>query len=151
MWLGYSVMPMFFSQVSTATSAVVYFWKNLYSYCTNTPAGGNGFPYSRKLSRVKTFANFAVLPAYAKVLSANFSVRGLGDGVVFSKTRKFYSRNALLYRIRESFHPRKFPAIRYFTMVNGRGSHTLNTLCWSLPKAQLFLCAREKISNYNYN
>ena len=70
-------------------------------------------PYSRKLSRVKTFANFAVLPASAKVLSANFSARELGERVSFSKTQKFYSRNALLYRIRESFHPRKFPAIRY--------------------------------------
>ena len=69
-------------------------------------------PYSWKLSQVKTFANFAVLPASAKVLSTNFSVRGLGECVGFSKTRKFYSRNALLYRIRESFHPRKFPAIR---------------------------------------
>ena len=72
-----------------------------------------GLPYSRKLSRVKTFANFVVLPASAKVLSANFSARGLGERVGFNKTRKFYSRNALLYRIRESFHPRKFPAIRY--------------------------------------
>ena len=65
-------------------------------------------PYSRKLSQVKTFANFAVLPA-----SANFNARGLGERVGFSKTRKFYSRNALLYRIHESFQPRKFPAIRY--------------------------------------
>ena len=48
-------------------------------------------PYSRKLSRVKTFANFAVLPASAKVLSANFSAWGLGERVGFSKTRKFYS------------------------------------------------------------
>ena len=30
-------------------------------------------------------------------------------------TRKFYSRNSLLCRIRERFHPRKFPAIRYQT------------------------------------
>ena len=62
---------------------------------------------------MKTSANFAVLPASAKVLSMNFSARGLGDRVGFSKTRKFYLRNALLYRIRESFHPRKFPAIQY--------------------------------------
>ena len=66
---------------------------------------------------MKTFANFAVLPASAKVLSANFSARGLGERVGFSKTRKFYSRNALLYRIRESFHPRKFPAIRYAVSI----------------------------------
>ena len=69
-------------------------------------------PYSRKISRVKTFANFAVLSASAKVLSTNFSARGLGERVGFSKTRKFYSQNALLYRIRESFHPRTFPARR---------------------------------------
>ena len=69
--------------------------------------------YSRKLSWVKTFANFAVLPASAKALSTNFSARGLGERVGFSKTRKFYLRNALLYQIREGFHPRKFPAIRY--------------------------------------
>ena len=56
---------------------------------------------------MKAFANFAVLPASAKVLSANFSAQGLGDRVGFSKMRKFY-------RIRESFHPRKFPAIRYY-------------------------------------
>ena len=63
--------------------------------------------------------NFAVLTASAKVLSANFSARGLGERVGFSKTRKFYSRNALLYRIRESFHPRKFPAIRYAKIASG--------------------------------
>ena len=34
-------------------------------------------PYSRKLSRVKTFANFAVSRPSAKVLSANFCVGGL--------------------------------------------------------------------------
>ena len=62
---------------------------------------------------MKTFVNFAVLPASAKVLSVNFSARGLGERVGFSKTRKFYSQNALLYRIRESFHPRKFQAIQY--------------------------------------
>ena len=47
-------------------------------------------PYSRKLLWVKTFANFVVLPASAKVLSANFSARGLGECVGFSKTQKFY-------------------------------------------------------------
>ena len=81
-------------------------------WCTNKGTFV-AIPYSRKLSRVKTFANFAVLPASAKVLSANFSAQGLGERVGFSKMGKFYSRNALLYRIRESFHLRKFPAIRY--------------------------------------
>ena len=74
-------------------------------------------PYSQKLSWVKTFTNFAVLPAPAKVLSANFSVRGLGECVGFSKTWKFYSQNALLYRIRESFLPQKFLANSYILLL----------------------------------
>ena len=37
------------------------------------------YPYSRKLLRVKTFANFAVLPPSTKVLSTNFCVWRLGE------------------------------------------------------------------------
>ena len=51
----------------------------------------SGIPYSRKLSREKTFANFAVLWLYTKV----FSVK-----IVFLP-------------IHESFLSRKFTAIRY--------------------------------------
>ena len=49
-------------------------------------------PYSGKLSREKTFTNFAIIP-----------------------------RNAPFLPIRESFLPRKFPAIRYYyTLLHTR-------------------------------
>ena len=144
-------------------------------------------PYSRKLSRVKTFPNFAVLPPSAKVLSANFCAWGLGERVggvtltraqgrssftrvprvplktqqsngsvqvtkpsmpnprrcsrccsslralsrstprvgfvrmrvVASAIRESFIHEMLyiLYRIRESFHPQKFPAIQCATRL----------------------------------
>ena len=45
-------------------------------------AKSHTLPYNRKLSRVKTFANFAVLPA-----SANFSARRLGERVGLKRER----------------------------------------------------------------
>ena len=64
-------------------------------------------PYSGKLSKEKTFANFAVLWLYAKVFFVKF-----GSWHPFVRQKR---------AIRESFLPRKFPAVRYmknnFTIV----------------------------------
>ena len=52
--------------------------------------------YSRKLSRVKTFANFTLLPPSAKVLSANFGVGVDREQYTIGNPPEFYSQNALL-------------------------------------------------------
>ena len=73
-------------------------------------------PYSGKLSRDKTFANFADLEPFVKVFSANFEGRKCTCAHASHPTvdpRKFSPRNLLLSHFRESFIPRKFPAIRY--------------------------------------
>ena len=54
-------------------------------------------PYSRILSREKTFANFAFLWRSAKVLSAKCHVRLNITQPALCKTRKFFPRN-LIFR-----------------------------------------------------
>ena len=66
-------------------------------------------PYSGKLLREKTFANFAVLWLSAKVFSAK-----LGDVVFFgtakaSNLRRFSTQKSYFAPICGSFLPRKFP------------------------------------------
>ena len=69
-------------------------------------------PYSGKLSREKTFANFVDLSPLAKVFFANIAC-----------TRNPYSvysinpQNLRTRRFRESFLPRKFPATRYISQL----------------------------------
>ena len=76
-------------------------------------------PYSGNLSRVKTFANFAVSVQFAKVLTReNFHwVRRRHDQWAchcrFPQFAKVLITNIRLSAIRESFHPRKIAAIRY--------------------------------------
>ena len=69
-------------------------------------------PYSGKLSREKTFANFADLSPFVKVFFANIAcARNLYRYSMHP--RKFSPRNLRARCFRESFLPRKFPAIRY--------------------------------------
>ena len=69
-------------------------------------------PYSGKLSREKTFANFVVLWLFAKVFSVKFGgVVSFGTAQA-SNPQKFSPRKSPSY---ESFLPRKFSAIRYYT------------------------------------
>ena len=68
-------------------------------------------PYSGKLSREKTFMNFTVLWLCMKVFSAKFVA------MVFftaSNLRTLSLRKSYFSPIRESFIPRKFPAMRYY-------------------------------------
>ena len=77
-----------------------------------------GVPYSGKLSREKTFTNFAI---FQPSISESFLHEILGmphplcDQLIF---RKNFLREMLLsyVPIRESFLPRKFPAIRYYVI-----------------------------------
>ena len=69
-----------------------------------------------KLSREKTFMNFTVLWLYAK-----FSPRNLGCDVLWrcksEQSAKVFSAKIIFPPIRESFLPRKFPAIRYMGSI----------------------------------
>ena len=56
--------------------------------------------YSRKLSRVKTFANFAVLPPSAKVLSEKIFARGLGERVGGVNHTRAQGRSSFATRVR---------------------------------------------------
>ena len=78
-------------------------------------------PYSGKLSREKTFANFAVLWPFTKVFSAKSGGVASFGAAQASNPRKF----SYFSPIRESFLPRKFPAIRYSTDT---ASETTNTV-----------------------
>ena len=69
-------------------------------------------PYSGKLSREKTFANFTVLWLYAKVFSAKFGAWHL---LAWEKRaiRKCFLRENFFSPICKSFLSRKFSAIQY--------------------------------------
>ena len=90
-------------------------------------------PYSGKLSREKTFANFAVLWQYAKVFSAKFGAwrpwRCKSEQIP-----KVFSAKIVFSPIRESFLPRKFAAIRYMATSKQADIHTTSanavTLVW---------------------
>ena len=64
-------------------------------------------PYSGKLSREKTFVNFAVLWLFAQVFSAKFGSMAQQKQTIceFSLRKSYFSP------ICESFLPQKFPAI----------------------------------------
>ena len=72
-------------------------------------------PYSGKLSRKKTFANFAVLWLFAKVFSVKF---GTWHWLVQQKwaIRESFLDRIVFSPICESFLPRKFLAIRYHVL-----------------------------------
>ena len=70
-------------------------------------------PYSGKLLRDKTFTNFADLEPFVKVFSANFECTCAHASHPTVDPRKFSLRNLLFSHFRESFIPRKFPAIWY--------------------------------------
>ena len=61
----------------------------------------------------KTFTNFAIFQPSAKVFSTKFEACHTHYATNFNVPRKFSPRNATFLPIRESFLPRKFPAIRY--------------------------------------
>ena len=71
-------------------------------------------PYSGKLSREKTFTNFAVLEPSTEVFSTKFG-RAVPTMIGFSILRKFSLWNGHFLPICESFLPRKFPATQYIT------------------------------------
>ena len=73
-------------------------------------------PYSRKLSREKTFANFAFLWLFAKVFSAKFGEMAYVGAAEGSNLQQFSLRKSLFFTNSQSFLPRKFPAIRYVLM-----------------------------------
>ena len=82
-----------------------------------------GLPYSRKLSREKTFANFADLCSAMKVFSVNFLGRGMhvnghthADWLDCS-TKVFFVKSSFL-PIRESLLPRNFSAVRYINLFH---------------------------------
>ena len=63
-----------------------------------------GIPYSRKLLREKTFANFVVLWLYVKVFSMKFG--GVASFVTakiifFTNSRKFFSSKVSRYVVKE--------------------------------------------------
>ena len=68
-------------------------------------------PYSGKLSKEKTFANFAVLWLYTKVFFVKF-----GSWHPFVRQKQ---------AIRESFLPQKFPAVRYI-----KNNSTIVVMSW---------------------
>ena len=71
----------------------------------------NDVPYSGKLSREKTFADFAVLWLFANVFSAKFGgVVSFGAAKV-SNPRKFSPQKSYFSPIRESFLPPNFVII----------------------------------------
>ena len=83
--------------------------------CTKT----QHIPYSGKLSREKTFANFTVLWLIAKVFSAKFgSVASFGTAKA-NNQRKFSPQKSYFSPVHESFLPQKFPAVQYATLNLG--------------------------------
>ena len=68
--------------------------------------------YSRKLSRNKTFTNFAVLWLFAKVLFTKFGGMVSFGVAKVSNLWKFSLQKSYFSPIHESFLPQKFPAIR---------------------------------------
>ena len=73
--------------------------------------------YGRKLSREKTFANFAVLWPFMKVFSVKFGNMASFGAAQASNLRKFSPQKLYFLPICESFLPQKFSAIRYLTEV----------------------------------
>ena len=75
-------------------------------------------PYSGFLSREKTFANFAFLCRFAKVFTAkiyfqSIRYRASGRGALgYCKFAKVFSTKIYFQAIRETFLPRKTPAMR---------------------------------------
>ena len=70
-------------------------------------------PYSRKLSREKTFVNFAVLWLFAKVFSVKFLGMVSFGAAKVRNLQKFSPRKPYFSPIHESYLPRKFCTIRY--------------------------------------
>ena len=72
----------------------------------------HNIPYSRKLSREKTFANFTVLWLFAKVFSTKFGGVVSFGAAQANNPRKFSQRKPSFSPLHESFLPWKFPAIQ---------------------------------------
>ena len=90
----------------------------MYMYITCYPGTSEnvapcvGNTYSGKLSREKTFANFAVLWLFMEVFPTKFG--GVTPLVLQKQAvqESFVRENRIFFLICESFLPRKFPAIR---------------------------------------
>ena len=68
-------------------------------------------PYSGKLLREKTFANFTVLWLFVKVFSVKFGGMASVGTAKGSNLPKFSPRKSYFSPICDSFRPQKFPAI----------------------------------------
>ena len=112
-----------FGRYNHITEVNVHVWSCLYMLCvqllniealvkifSNLKLVTGKLPYSGKLLREKTFANFAVLWQYTKIFSAKFGTwHSLAKA---NNPQKFSPRKSYFSPICESFLPRKFPAIR---------------------------------------
>ena len=76
-----------------------------------------GIPYSGKLSREKTFANFMVMWHFTKVFSAKFGAVGSFGLAKASNPRKFSPRKSIFHQFVKVFSFESFP--RYSTLYNG--------------------------------
>ena len=74
-------------------------------------------PYSRKLSREKTFANFMFLWLFAKVFSAKFE--GMSSLAQHKRAirESFLHETRIFHQFAKVFSLESFPAIRYNTTI----------------------------------
>ena len=107
-------------------------------------------PYSGKLSREKTFTNFAIFPPSAKVFSTKFQACHTHYATTFNIPQKFSPRNAPFPPIRESFLPRKFPAIRYINLNWFFGLIRKITASFSIHKYRTYISWRSLQSSLRY-
>ena len=108
------------------------------SLCSPEPPPGQSTlntPYSWKLSWVKTFVNFVVLPPSAKVLSAIICVIRLSPQSQLAIRESFLCEmlcTCIFSPIHESCHPQKFPTTCIYMYVhvchNGTSDGVLRTL-----------------------
>ena len=92
----------------------VFFFNSDTVYIMNSYINSLLIPYSGKLSREKTFTNFAVLDLPTKVFSSKFG-HAMHTYDRFCILLKFSLRNGHTYPVRKSFLPRKFPVIWHCT------------------------------------
>ena len=90
--------------------------------------------YSGKLSREKTFANFAVLWLFVKVFSVKFGGVASFGTVKANNPQKFSPRKSDFSPIHKNFLPRKFPAIwctnQEHAMMSFYGGGSTHGRCW---------------------
>ena len=92
----------------------IYIYMSMCVYTCIWVCGGVAIiPYTGKLSREKTFQEFRSFVAICKSFLCKIWGCGVLWGGKVSNPRKFFLRKSYFSPIRESFRPRKFPAIWY--------------------------------------